>query len=549
MATRSNLNHESLAVLNRSATGHLFYATVTNVDPASYHIMVAPQGNDQMHRMQARQLSSILCGSLGFKLSYLPTVGSVVFCYSSSPSECLILGMVPGADYGEITPFSTRTVIGAGDGLKAEAHRLNYEDDLGKTTISNLRRPTDLLQGELAISNEFGVLLGLFQQFATLKASELAQVQCFVLDDLVRIISHNFQHFHSMGQFSISHDGDSLTMEAGLTHDPKEAMGIPQGDGQAQIRPTLRHEAVSTSDDSQDYYTAANGETAEAVERLKLFVGHLGDFVNLMLVAPSNELRALDGVVPDSFDRGLLQVKANLDGLFVLRSVKGVVIEKTNWIRVPHRIRSNEDPLGDDAAALKPDPHLDYEFDNQYRADGQPFLYYLQLRDYLSYIQEGRGYRHFEDRKQDFVVNDDVEQEQPLDQIYFVDPTTGTTFLKRTSHVVLMPNGGVSLRDAWSSAINMEGGNIYIQPARDLVLQPGRHLVGKVGGCVTMAARQDIDLSTTQGGVRVKSETSQYLYSRSGGIVLHTDAQAVSSPGYFPLPESEEALRQISGVV
>lgn len=549
MGAKNRFNHEQLNRLGKVSNGELFYGTVVAADPATYNIQVAAQGSNGLQTRSARLLSSVLCFAIGFKLSYIPTVGTTVFCYGTSLSECLILGMVPPIDIGN-NPFSQRTIVGAGDGLKHNSHIQNYGKDLQHTTTHNLGRPTDILHGELAISNDFGVLLGLFQQLAVLKGSELAQVQCFLLDDLVRIISHNFQHFHGMGSHSISHDGTSLQLEGGLTHDPKEAMGIPQRETETAL-PTLKHSGVATVDDKNNFYQPIDGERLEAVERLKYFVGRLGDFVNIMLVAPGAKRRLMDGNPPDEpqkLDKGLLQIKASLDGLFVVRSVKGVVIEKTNWIRVPQRIRTPEDPKGDDGTKLEPPVAEPFVFDNSYIAADQPFLYYLQLRDYLSYLIDGVGYRHFKQRAKDFHVNDDYQAEPGINEITYVDPVTRTAYLKKTSSMVLMPNGGVSIRDAWGSGLNMEGGNIYIQPAKDLVLQPMRNLVGKIGGNLSLASRYDIGLSSTEGGVQTRSKKVQYNYSKEGGIVLHTDAKVIGNPGFLP-DDVSEPVHYCSGIV
>lgn len=550
MGSNNKFNHEQLNRLGKASNGRLFYGTVVSADPTTYNILVAPQGNDGTQKMQARMLSSMLCFAIGFKLSYIPTVGTAVFCYATSLSECLILGMVPTNDVGSTPPFSQRTIVGAGDGLRHAVHTQNYGKDLQHTITQNLGRPTDMLHGELAISNDFGVLLGLFQQLAVLKGSELSQIQCFLLDDLVRIISHNFQHFHGMGSHSISHDGTSLQLEGGLTHDPKEAMGIPQRESENAL-PTLKHVGMADVDDTDNFYQPVDGERLEAVERLKYFVGRLGDFVNIMLVAPGAKRRLMDGTEPSDpqdRDKGLLQIKASLDGLFVVRSVKGVVIEKTNWIRVPQRIRTPEDPEGDDGAKLEPPSADAFVFDNSYVAADQPFLYYLQLRDYLSYLVDGVGYRNFKQRAKDFHVNDDYTAEPGLNEITYVDPVTKTAYLKKTSSLVLMPNGGVSIRDAWGSGLNMEGGNIYIQPAKDLVLQPMRNLVGKIGGNLSLASRYDIGLSSTEGGVQTRSKKVQYSYSKEGGIVLHTDAEVVGNPGFLP-DDASEPIGYCSGIV
>lgn len=550
MDYHNQFNHEQLNRLGKASNGRLFYGTVVSADPTTYNILVAPQGNDGAQKMSARMLSSMLCFSVGFKLSYIPTVGTTVFCYTSALNECLILGMVPSSDVGSTPPFTQRTIVGAGDGLRHEVHTQNYGKDLQHTFTQNLGRPTDMLHGELAISNDFGVLLGLFQQLAVLKGSELAQVQCFLLDDLVRIISHNFQHFHGMGSYSISHDGTSLQLEGGLTHDPKEALGIPQRETENAL-PSLKHVGKADVYDVNNFYQPVDGERLEAVERLKYFVGRLGDFVNIMLVAPGAKRRVMDGTEPTNpqdRDKGLLQLKASLDGLFVVRSVKGVVIEKTNWIRVPQRIRTPEDPEGDDGAKLEPPSADSFVFDNSYVAADQPFLYYLQLRDYLSYLVDGVGYRHFKQRAKDFHVNDDYTAEPGINEITYVDPVTKTAYLKKTSSLVLMPNGGVSIRDAWGSGLNMEGGNIYIQPAKDLVLQPMRNLVGKIGGNLSLASRYDIGLSSTEGGVQTRSKKVQYSYSKEGGIVLHTDAEVVGNPGFLP-DDVSEPVGYCSGIV
>src|ERR1019366_3004721 len=118
------------------------------------------------------------------------------------------------------------------------------------------------------------------------------------------------------------------------------------------------------------------------------------------------------------------------------------------------------------------------------------------------------------------------------------------------SWVSLMGNGGISLADAWGSAINMEGGNIYIQPAKDLIVQPNRNLIAKVGGNVGIAARGELDFSSTNGGLRIKTENVQYLYSENGGIVLHTDGEAATKAArtYNPY-DPDSMVTNVSGIV
>ena len=106
-----------------------------------------------------------------------------------------------------------------------------------------------------------------------------------------------------------------------------------------------------------------------------------------------------------------------------------------------------------------------------------------------------------------------------------------------------MENGGICMRDAWGSALVMEGGNIYIQSAKDTVMQPLRNLVAKVGQFASIAANQDIDLSSTSKGVRIKADQAVYLYSANSGVVIQSDG-LTESPGPTDLTA---VVEQISG--
>lgn len=532
-------NKEIEHAISRIAVGSLFYGTVTSADPATKVVLVAPAGPGQAQVMQGLVLAQVLSSAIGIKESHQPPIGANVYCAALTHTRCVILGILPEADgTGAESNLTSRSILGGGTAMEHESARNDYGKDAFKIYTSNLQRPTDTSAEDLVYSNEYGVLLGLFQFLATLKASELAQVQCFVLDDLVRIVSHNYEHLHSMGEFKITHDGKSLNIELGVTHRPDESLGIP-----SEQNSQILHTGQTSFDDSKQLYQI--DDTTKGIERLKAFVGHLGDFVNVMLTLPGNQPVKLNGETPEVPETGLLQLKTHLDGLFVLRSAKGIVLEKTNWIRVPSRIRRSEDPLGDDAAELDYGSTETFEFDDSYTYESQPFLYFLQLRDYLAYTNEVIGYHKFKKHEKDFSINNEYTKERPLSGVTFVDPVTGAAYRRKTSSIVLMPNGGVAMQDAWGSGIAMEGGNIYIQPAKDLVLQPMRNLIGKIGDNISLAARREIDISSTSGGMRLKTDKAIYLYSKDSGIVLHADGLARSEN---VLPE-DDAPAFVNGIV
>ena len=520
-----------------------FFGTVVSSDAATYSVQVAPNSNKLPGLLSGIPLSSVMAGMLGVKECVLPQATSTVFCFKNDNYSCLILGVVPPTeDINAAQAMHSRATLGAGDGKSCGNNTQGYGAGSGvsKISMANANRPTDIVEGEYALASEFGVLLGVFQQFAVLKASELAQVQAFLFDDLVRIVSHNFEHFTCMGGTKVFQDGAALNQEINITHDAKEASGRPNVSPSSTLPPVLELTGKASVDDTDDFFKLKN-ERQLPIDRLKGFVGALGDFVHLILSRPAEgELRALDGEAIKTYDRGLASMKLGLDGSMALRSLGGLAFEKTNWIRVPHRIKAAEEKETKTPAANVP---KNFVFDSSHKTKNIPFLHFLQLRDYLAFSFEGQGYQKFTESSR-FDVNGTPSKEATLGENTALTPTQSASFYPSSSGMFIMPNGGVVLKDAWGSSIVMEGGNIYIQPAKDLVLQPLRNLVGKVGQNVSVAAKKDIDLSSTEGAFRLKTEQSQYLYSASSGIVVHSDASAPSE--YYP---KDGVVTTVGGIV
>lgn len=532
----------------------IFTALVVASSPGTYTVSVVREvyggvfEGDAGMRIQGTLVSPMLASFLGFKDSHVPQPGSRVLCVSESTRNCYILGVLP-KNTKELTSLPGRTTLGAGEALDDISHGMGHKNHT--TMLFDVRRPADVVDGEHVISNEFGVLLGLYQQMAHLKASELAQVQCYLLDDLVRIISHNFQHYTALGEYNVWHDGKKLMAEFGATHRPTESYGKPAVYSEFS-GPAFTKTDKHTTDDADDFFKINEDERIKAIERFKLFLGSVGDFVHLFVVRPHPvATRILDGGKDiDRFDTGLADVHLGTDGGVHVRSVKEVFIEKTNWIRVPHRKAAPEDPKGDDGETLNYEKKQKFSFKDQYKYKNNPFAYGLQIRDYVAYVNEKLGYQNFKSHKKDFKVNDDVSKEFNLRQATPIDsdtPFQADNYELRTAGVYIMPNGGITIRDAWNSAIVMEGGNIYIQPAKDLISQPLRNNVVKAGGNISMACKKHIDLSSTEKGLRLKAEENVYVYSKSGGIVLESES-TTDTPGTpeFPAPK---ALEKVGGIV
>lgn len=498
--------------------------------------------------------SSVMASFLGFKDSSLPQPGSRVLCVTDTAKHCFVVGILPQPNLSQGN-IPNRALLGAGDSSMDKANCIGHKT--GNPLMQDNRRATDVVDGDYVVGNEFGVLLGLYQQLAVLKGSELAQVQCFLLDDLVRIVSHNFQHYTALGEYNVYHDGTKIMAEFGATHKPSETYGKPDVTGGASGK-TFKTTDKHTPDDSSDFYAIDGDERIKAIERFKGFLGAVGDFVHFFVVRPHPEAsRSLGGVNSSSQpDTGLADLHFGTDGGIHIRSVKEVFIEKTNWIRVPQRIASPDDPAGDDGADLKYDKKEPFEFSTVSEISGKyPSLgHALQLRDYIAYTNEKLGYQNFKKHGKDFFVNDDFSKEQSIfdDAGASIDGETRLQlgrYKLKTAGIYIMPNGGITIRDAWNSAIIMEEGNIYLQPAKDLVSQPLRHSITKVGGKTSIESKEDIDISSAEGSIRSKAEKMQYIYSNKAGVIVQANGLDGTKASPDPSNADGKVIENIGGIV
>jgi hypothetical protein len=240
---------------------NIFVGFVISANAGSHAVTIIPEAyanTSAYHggmKMQAAVVSSALSAFLGFKESSLPQPGSRVLCLSDGTSNPpYVVGVIPQDTQTAEVVLPARTMLGAKNSLDNEAMRMGHVEHT--PVIYDNRRPVDVVDGEHVISNEFGVLLGLYSQIANLKASELSQIQCHLLDDLVRVVSHNFQHYTALGEYNVYHDGKRLMAEFGATHKPTEMYGRPAVNTDSG-EPIFEKDGEHKTDDS--YFASTRG--------------------------------------------------------------------------------------------------------------------------------------------------------------------------------------------------------------------------------------------------------------------------------------------------
>lgn len=381
--------------------------------------------------------------------------------------------------------------------------------------------PIDALPGDRVILNEYGVMIGVLQFLATLKASELAKIEAFVMDDLLRLVGHNMDVFSSLGEMRVRSDHGRITLEFGATGSQKESLGV------INEEKVGKEQDVDPEGEPDKSSYAANVADAIGRWRLKGWVGALGDFIQAFLVRPSETLGSLSSTEKDM---GLFHAHLHSSGLYVVRNLTGAGMLKTTGIAVPKRIRTHEDPEGD--GEIEERQKVDFQFNPE-----NPFFKAAQLRDYFAWVYDNYGPSRMKDQVKDMSVPGDAEAVSPGDPA--VAPSIGNGFFapegvaaktpedsgsqsfnKNTAWLFILPDGSISWRDGWGTTIESYGGHLIISAPKDIVMMSGRNLVGMGGHDVVMKARESMDLSATNKQVRVKSQGSAFFHSEAGGIMM-----------------------------
>jgi hypothetical protein len=95
-------------------------------------------------------------------------------------------------------------------------------------------------------------------------------------------------------------------------------------------------------------------------------------------------------------------------------------------------------------------------------------------------------------------------------------------------YVSLLEDGGVAIGDGYGAEIRMTAGCVFISAPGDIWLKSGRDVQSWAGSDIIQKANNNIDISTTNKDVRIKSESNVMVLAgndsskRDGGILLES---------------------------
>lgn len=495
----------------------------------------------------------LLAGSLspvGAKEATLLPVGTrVLVVYPRSMPCGLILGVVPAVDLPSgMTPGDSFVPMHLGGFRYDAAHTypLQRPDASGILNFHN-GRPVDILPGDWAVMNDLGAGLLLGKTLLRFRAADLAALDLFLTDRLVRITSENFEHFGTFFERHLKNDEGECSEVSQLTPYPWEGLGLyERGDA-------LRSASFEWAPGDTEASLEPTSATQAGLFRLHEYKGYLGDLRRVIVSAPDpNGNYPEDGA---NTHPGLFEEHVGIDGAFTLKSARRILFSKTCMIPVPTRIRAPEDPQGDrpgsdyrSAGEFGDGPEHakpEYEF-----VDDRPSTRVLQLEDVDAYASRWYASTAIRRHTKDFLWPKSSETklgslvgssgrdmaglsssfELPLPQAATLrvdHRSPEAQYYQSTSFMGLLDDGSIVQQDGYGAQISMSGGNIRITAPGDIRLEAGRNVVVMGGRDAVLRCGKSMDLTAATGDVRIKAEANLHQLAGNGGhggIVLESRA-------------------------
>jgi len=489
-------------------------------------------------------------------------IGEVVLCmFPPGTSYCYILAAVnePLFDGRFVLPDSLvmRSRVGL---FEDQMHRTPYENDDNQLLNFSGGRPVDTLSGDWGKINELGVAIWMGKLMAQLRASDVAKIEAFWGDDLIRIFGYNLEMLSAgREQHRFDDEGEYSEVDRWSPY-MWESLGAYEA-GTKVFKEYSGNSGGITQGQENSRYEPEKREKQDMVFRGQTLRGYLGDGVRTHIALPPVDGSELAEVDDGKFPRGVLEIIHGIDGRFGVRSSKEILLEKSLVIPVPRRLLMPDDPSGDtgtgDDPNYKPASYYGdadvqekkpYEWGDDKRAD----VRITELWNYAAYVHGKFGYQtidaHEKDWKaadeEDLKISDNAENEIDPDVYKSLGfsfskelPKYGeVTIDKRDGYKVryyrtrscfhMLDDGSVLIEDGYGSQIFMSGGNIHQTCAGDIFQRPGRSAIIWAPRDAIIRAGYCAELSAAKKDVRIKGEQNVHLLANGDQSTLLLECKA-----------------------
>lgn len=484
-------------------------------------------------------------------------IGDSVIClFMPTESYGFIIGSAPPQMYDPRLILPSSLVQRSGMGFFYEQmHYTMYQNEELALANFSCGRPLDAVQGDWGYINELGAALWLGKFMAQIRGSDLAKLECFWGDDLVRLFAYNHQLYTSSRELNEFDDEGECSLVEKWTPYIWESFGSYKA-GQEVFEENKGDAGGIKRDGDEKSRYEPKEENQDMVFRGLNLRGYVGDARHDMIVLPPPDGDGIAKKDDDKKYRGVLDVHYGLDGAFHVRSAKEIILAKTLMIPIPRQLLDPDDPSGDSALTGDKKYKPANQFGSGDTQEQKPYKYpesvdsgpgrLVDLWDYQAYLFGKYGCQTVDAHKKDWktpeeaLVEFDTGETNEIDEDAYKAGGSGLEFkpfaplpkyaeitidqrdghdvryYKARSGLFILDDGSVSIEDGYGAQILLSGGHITQSCPGDFKATPGRNFIAWAPRDFIARAGWCADISASKADVRIKAEKNLHVMAGDG---------------------------------
>jgi hypothetical protein len=380
--------------------------------------------------------------------------------------------------------------------------------------------PFDMVEGEFEIANLFGVAMHFLFTMMRMSAGDRAAVECHLINDMVRVISHQYRHFSGIGEDLIFDHGrptfertwSSYRHELANKMSDGEKLGDMWGD-------EIEHKSLDEKKRWEDI----------GRYRLIEFIGFAGDFIHSFVTDPP---KAINKLSSSELYSGKSNIHRNSDGSILMQSVADIRLERVVRIPVPKRVAHHEDPEVTKARKYRDlTPPEVLRLPDLPKGDTYQLAYHM--RSYTRWLSQVHGYARALQLREDYHVPSEVETEEPDwhcmedDKLAQKGPME---YFDSYACITIVRDGSIMLHDVYGSSVMMSNGNVQISSSRHIDIEAAGDIRMVAGRNFYLKARRNVEITAKLGGIIMSSYAWFRALCQKGTMYLRSDAKADEDP-------------------
>lgn len=511
--SEANANFSSPNIATAESKAEFFKGVVQSYDPSNGLYLVKNVSSAKNSTLYCIYVSGLISMFVGLRINAHLEPGTPVigFKNNNAAGTAYIIGALPSGDITDELYNNTYTGYSStSETNKALLDSAVLSNENGIKALDG-SLPADLAPGEASIQLGSGSAVQLLHTFARLKASDLAAIECYVQDDMVRILNKTFQHFNAFGEQTIYNENGSLNVVWKGTSKEYESFG-KESEGDLGLGTAVSGYNPETVEDPSEEFNE------DGRWRFVNYIGELGHFIHLFIQDPQKHLDTED----QTPNTGRCSFHINEDGSVLCQSLSDIAFEKVVRISVPKEKKRWEES--------QPGKKPDYKYTKNWTKNGKDLweMSYA-LRDYSKWFAEGYCNAGFLGNNDRYVAPDVAETPEPdtwakNKERQKVDSAFEADFKetqKAYATIRIFKDGSIVLMDAYGSAIHLAGGNIQLSAAKNLSINCS-NVLNLVAKEISMTGTDSVTVSSTNGTLDLASKYLSRLSSTKGMTIVES---------------------------